>query len=134
MKRLFHLNSALPGMLAGQAAYLVLGELILVLFVPYKAVCMVCFLAGVAYGALASIHMSYVLEQVTYLDSRSAVGRSLKGYSLRLALMAAVLLLCCWWDVRGMFAALAGMFSMKVSAYLQPFTDKAIQKIYQKGR
>ena len=36
-------------------------------------------------------------------------------------------------DIGDLLGAILGMFSMKVAAYLQPFTDKLITKI-QKGR
>jgi hypothetical protein len=59
---------------------------------------------------------------------------TLIGYFIRLAVMLvmfAVLYIFKWGDL---LCTIIGMFSMKVSAYLQPFTNKLLAKISKKGR
>lgn len=134
MKRLLFLNPKLPSLLLAQAIYFVAGELVIVVFCPDKAALSIGFLAGVVYGVFASVHMSYVINQMTYLSDKAAVRKSLAGFAIRLVVLLALLSGCYFLGEMAMLALLAGVFSMKVSAYIQPFTDKFIQKIIKKGR
>ena len=134
MIRLFHLNPTLPWMLVTQLIYLVIGEIIILIFAPDKLVWAVCFLAGVLFSVIASIHMCYVIEQAVYMDQKGARGKSIVGSSIRSLLFMAVLVLCATWSEQGLFASLAGALALKLSAYLAPITDKMLQKILKKGR
>ena len=122
------LNEALPGVFLLDVVYLLIGELIILLFVPDKRLCAVGFLAGVIYSVFCSVQMSYKIRKVVF-GMASATKTYLLGYFLRLAVMIvlfAILYILDWGDL---LSALMGMFSMKVSAYLQPFTDKFLTKI-----
>lgn len=134
MRRLLHFNPTLGWMLVTQLAYLILGEAVILVFVPDKLVWAVCFLAGVLFSAVASIHMCYVIEQAVYMDQRGAQNKSIGGSMIRALLFMAVLVLCALWSEQGLFAALIGTLALKLSAYLAPITDKVLQKILKKGR
>ncbi len=138
-QRLKALNEALPGMLVGIVAYLVIGELIILILLPYKFFIAIGFFAGCVYSAFAIIHMSYVLEQVSYMsgDGHGATGKTVLGYGLRLLIMAIIfagLYFLLGNEVVTLLAAFAGIFSMKVAAYIWPITNKLATKYIKKGR
>ena len=55
------------------------------------------------------------------------------GYVIRLIVMLVMFTVLYVFDLGDLLFAILGMFSMKVAAYIQPFTDKLINKI-KKGR
>lgn len=131
--RLRQINEALPEMILVDMVYLLIGEIIIFLFVPAKRICMVGLLAGVMYAVFASVQMSFRIRKIVFghAPERKTM---LIGYFVRLAVMLivfTVLYVFRWGDL---LCALIGMFSMKVSAYLQPFTNKLLAKISKKGR
>jgi hypothetical protein len=113
--------------------YLLIGEIIILLFVPAKKMCMIGFFAGVLYAVFASVQMSFRIRKIVF--GRAPERKTtLIGYFIRLAVMLvmfAVLYIFKWGDL---LCTIIGMFSMKVSAYLQPFTNKRLAKISKKGR
>ncbi len=134
MKRLLYLNPKLPSMLLAQGLYLIVCEAVIILALPHKLSCGVSFFAGVLYGFFATVHISYVINQMMYLPDKAAVRKSLGGFAIRLAVLLLIMFGCYFLGTDAMLAVLAGIFSMKVSAYIQPFTDKLIQKNTKKGR
>ncbi len=131
--KLKELNETLPDIMLLDAVYLVLGELIILLFVPQPALCAAGFFAGVLYAAFAIIHMSFRIRRVVY--GRAAASKTLVlGYFIRLAVMLGVFAVLYIFHIGDLLSALIGMFAMKVSAYLQPFTHKMLSKILKKGR
>ncbi|MGN0481310.1 MAG: hypothetical protein ACI4EV_07045 [Lachnospiraceae bacterium] len=136
MKKLFYLNSKLPAMLVAQCLYFLIGELVVLVVAGgmEKLYCSIGFLLGVLYGMFATIYMSYVINRMMYMPDKLAVRHSLAGFGVRMVVLLAVLGVCWFLGTYAMLAALAGVFSMKVSAYIQPFTDKLIQKNIKKGR
>ncbi|MDO5402681.1 MAG: hypothetical protein Q4F11_04505 [Eubacteriales bacterium] len=135
IEKLRELNDALPEMLFIDIVYLILGELIICLAAPdnLKSVWAVGFLAGVIYSVFGTFQLSFRIRKVVY-GGGNTTAVLLVGYMIRLGMLLAVLVtlyLTGWGD---MLAALAGMFSMKVAAYSQPFTNKFLSKINKKGR
>lgn len=134
MEKLKELNEALPEMLFVDIVYLVLGEIIILLAVPasWKVQWAVGLLAGVIYAVFGTIHLSYRIRKVVY-GRGNATLILLVGYMIRLGVLLAVLVVLYLTGIGDMLAALVGMFSMKVSAYLQPFTNKFLSK-YEKRK
>lgn len=136
MKRLYALNPKLPAMLMAMGLYFLVGEVIVLIIAPgmEKLYCSIGFLLGVLYGIFATIYMSYVFRQMMYMHDKQAVQHSLVGFGIRMVVLLTVMAGCYFLGTYAMLAALAGVFSMKVSAYIQPFTDKILQKNIKKGR
>lgn len=132
-KRVKELNEALPEILLLDLLYLLIGEVIILLWIPNARIYAIGFLAGVFYSAFASLQMSLRIRKVVY--GRAATTKTLLiGYFFRLAVMLVLFTILYYFQVGDLLAALLGMFSMKVSAYLQPLTNKFLTKFCEKGR
>ena len=119
LDRIIDINPSIPGMLIINLIYLILGEIIIIALVPNTMRCAIGFLAGVIYSVFATFHMS------------SGIATMIIGYLIRLLVMLILFVLLYFLNIGDLLCAVIGMFSMKVAAYLQPFTDKLITK---KGR
>ena len=131
-ERIKELNEALPGILILDFAYLLIGELIIFLVFEEPAKIAVGFFAGIVYAVFCVFNMSFRVRKVVYgrADSRRTF---ILGYLIRLLVMILVFAVLYYSDVGNILAALAGMFAMKISAYLQPVTQKISSKISGKG-
>ncbi|MGN0317205.1 MAG: hypothetical protein ACI4E1_04625 [Lachnospira sp.] len=132
IKKLNEINEALPAMFLADAVYLIIGEIV-ILFLPFGETmftvkCMVGFLAGVIYSAFCSVHMSLRIRRVVYGGDSMRKTFTL-GYLIRLAVMLALFAALFLLNIGDLLCAVIGMFSMKVAAYIWPFTDKVISKL-----
>lgn len=123
LKRIKEVNRALPGMIFIDLLYLVIGELIILAFVPNKLLCMSGLFFGVVYSIFSSIHLGLRIRKVVYGGGETTKTLVL-GYIIRFGVMIAVFALLYIFNIGDMVCAIIGMFSMKVAAYLAPFTDK----------
>lgn len=123
------LNEALPQIFLIDMLYLILGEIIIFLVFPSPMLYAVGFFAGVFYAGFASLHMSYRIREVVY-GKVNTTKVLLIGYFIRLAVMIIVFAVLYCFHIGDLLAALAGMFAMKVSAYLQPITNRISSKIF----
>ncbi len=131
LNKIKELNEALPGMMLLDFLYLCIGELVILLFIPNMEYA-VGLLAGVLYAVFGSFQMSHQIRKVVY-GRANARKTYLIGYFIRLAVMIIVFAILYIFHIGDLLCALIGMFSMKVSAYLQPLTHKLYNKI-KKGR
>lgn len=130
MSRIKELNDAIPGILLIDLVYLIVGEILVWAFFPNKVMGTVGFLFGVIYSVFATFHMSFRIRKIVYGQADTSK-TLLIGYFVRFVVMLIVLAVLYLFNIGDLLCAIAGMFSMKVSAYLQPFTNKILSK---KGR
>ena len=117
----------LCGMFAGIGALLALGLAGCLFFLPASLPVM----GGVAFGSAAAAglawHMYRTLDVTLSLPEKSAVSYARKQSLIRMFIMLAVLAVSArfgaYLNLAGTFA---GLFFLKISAYLQPFVDKWI--------
>lgn len=133
MNRVKELNEALPVVLLLDFVYLLIGEGIILIFTSHKSIYAAGFLAGVLYSVFSSFHMSFRIRKIVFghADTSKTL---LVGYFIRLAVMLGLFAVLYIFHIGDLLCAVIGMFSMKVSAYLQPFTDNFLTKIQKKGR
>lgn len=134
MNKLKELNPVLIDMLVWDIVYLLIGEMIILIFLPDKLNFAIGFMAGVLFSMFAAIHMSITLVQSVQIGDNGAVKKSLIAYTIRLVSIVLIFLLLYVSGVGNIVATFVGMFALKVSAYLQPFTHKVVTKILRKGR
>ena len=91
------------------------------------------FLAGVIYSVFATFHMSSGIRKIVYGGAESRATMII-GYLIRLLVMLILFVLLYFLNIGDLLCAVIGMFSMKVAAYLQPFTDKLITKKWKVRR
>ncbi len=124
------LNESLPGILILDLVYLILGEIIILLFIPNPVIYAVGFLAGVAYAVFCVFHMSFQIRKVVYGGDSRALP---VGSAFRMSMMLVVFVALHYFNIGDIVAACIGMFSMKVSAYLEPITHRITSRILKKG-
>ena len=129
IEKIKSLNEALPQIFFIDMLYLVLGEIVIFLVFPNPMIYAVGFFAGVLYAGFASLHMSYRIREVVY-GNVNTTKVLLIGYFIRLAVMILVFAALYYFNIGDLLAALVGMFAMKVSAYLQPITNRISSKIF----
>lgn len=129
IEKIKSLNEALPQIFFIDMLYLILGEIIIFLVFSSPMIYAVGFLAGVLYAGFASLHMSYRIREVVY-GKVNTTKVLLIGYFIRLAVMIMVFAALYYFNIGDLLAALVGMFAMKVSAYLQPITNRISSKIF----
>lgn len=135
MERLKQLNPILPDLMVSQLAVLVLGELIILALLPYKFALALGWILGTIFVIFSLIHMAKVWERAVYYEEKGAMVRTVGGYFVRL-LVLFVLFVAVYFagGLHGVFSMILSIFTMKVSAYLQPFTHKFMTIMQRKGR
>jgi hypothetical protein len=138
-KYLSHMNPMLLNLLTGCLVYGAAAGIILgmVSFHFYPQHCirvMLGYVCGLLLAVLQLFHMYRgLLNTLSYGEEKSALWHSRKMYGVRIvAVLAAFYII---WFLAGtecLIFAVLGMMSLKVAAYLQPFTDKFfVSKIYK---
>ena len=134
MERLKHLNKALPDMIVSQAVLLVTGEIIILCAGINVFAIGTGYAAGIIYSVVALIHMAVVMDRAMYYEEKGAVARTVGGYFVRLLILIVIeAVLYLTGGITAMFASMAALFTVKVSAYTQPFTHNLIKKFKRKG-
>ena len=124
------LNDALPGLVFGIVLYGILVELIGVWFVDDK----IGYSIGLWYGIAIAIGMAINLAVVIYdsvtLDGTKGASRRIIAKSLRRYVVVVILfvILGCL-KFGNLFAAIVGVFGLKISAYAQPLLTKIADKL-----
>ena len=130
LERIKDINPSIPGMLVVELLYLIVGEVLIIIIASSPLKFAVGLAAGVVYAVFSTFHMSFRIRKVVYGGANTSVTLVL-GYVIRLIVMLVLFAVLYIFDLGDLLFAVLGMFSMKVAAYLQPFTDKLITK---KGR
>ena len=130
IEKIKDINPSIPGMLIVQMLYLIVGEALIICIAKTPLKPAIGFVAGVAYAVFSTFHMSLRIRKVVYGGANTSVTFIL-GYVIRLLVMLILFVLLYFLNIGDLLCAVIGMFSMKVAAYLQPFTDKILSK---KGR
>lgn len=84
------------------------------------------FMVGVAAAVALTIHMYYGVVESLSLGETGALKHTRKMYIIRIAGILALLVLIYFTRFCNAIAFVAGLVSLKVAAYLQPFTHKYI--------
>lgn len=140
MKRILsRFNPMLVNLIIGSLICFVAGELILAVilnrfFPEYFFAAVTGFAVGNVMNILRIIHMYWgIVGSVSYGEEKSAWIHSGKMYVIRtVAEIALFILILFILGMEGFLFTMIGMMSLKVAAYLQPFTDKfLVSKIYK---
>ncbi len=132
IKKLKDLNEALPDILIIDLLYFIIGEIIIIAFLPDKLSCAVGYLIGVLYAVFYVFHMSFHIRKVVYGRANST-RTMIVGFCTRVAVMFLVVVLLYMFNIGNILCALIGMFAIKISVYLQPYLQEIAAKILKKG-
>lgn len=128
MKNAVIINDSLPDLWIGILIYTVTVILIGIWFVPRPVYCLIGLLTGSALSAFLAWHMARTIDRAVDLEEGAATRSLQKGSALRYGVILIVIGLLFAFDLGNPLAALAGIFGLKVSAYLAPFTHKIFRR------
>lgn len=121
--------SVLSEMIMIDIIYLILGEVVIITFVSSRKAYAIGFLIGVIITILDTIYIRYMVKKSLCHRGKIAVIMSVTSFVIRLIFAAAIFYVMYVWNIGDLLAGLIGMFALKISAYLQPFFHKIINKL-----
>lgn len=127
-------NKVLRNILCLLLIFGIIGETVIFLVLRPVIYLSVGFLTGIAAGMFYMYFLADSLDIALDMNSKGARVKMQVTAMIRnivLLALAAVLYYTGWGDV---LAYVVGMLMMKVATYLQPITDKMLQKFKRKGR
>lgn len=128
------LNDALPGLLLGILFYGVLAELVGVWFVADKLRYTSGLIIGIVLACGMAVNIAVVLQDAVDIYGESGARAKIVAKSVfRYAIVVIVFFLMMKFNLGNIYSAFIGVLGLKISAYLQPFTHRAIQKIQGRG-
>ena len=125
------LRHVLIELLVGIAVLGITWELIGVWFVKDKLGYCVGLLIGALLAAAMAMHMARSLDRALELPQADAQKKIRTNSICRYLIIVVVLGVVMYTGIANPLAAFLGIMSLKVAAYLQPFTHKYLQKIYK---
>lgn len=128
MNKFFKINESLPDLLVGILVFGIFAELLPVWFLERKLYYSIGLLIGLFVAALSAWHMAYSIDNAVGYDEGTATKQMQKGSSLRYGFWLITLGVLIIFDFASPIAAFVGMISLKVSAYLSPFTHKLFRR------
>ena len=128
------INEALPELILGIILYGLAVELIGVWFVADKLRYSTGLLIGIALAAGMAVNMAIVLEDAVGLVGQNhAQAKIIAKSILRYLIVVIVFFVMMKLELGNLITAFLGVMGLKVAAYLQPFTHKAILKLTGRG-
>lgn len=125
------INPVLIDLITGCLLYGIVGAALIILAVPHfyegsigKLV--LGLVIGVILMMVLAVHMSIAVERSLMLGEDGATKHNLKMFSVRILLVLAVFGIVYFTGIGSPVTLVAGTLSLKVAAYLQPFTHKFI--------
>lgn len=128
------INEALPGLVGGILLYGVLLQLAGVWFVDDK----LHYSIGLWYGTAIAVGMAVnlatvIFDSVAMGDSEHAQRRIIAKSLLRYAVVVILFFILGYFNFGNLFMAFLGVLGLKVSAYLQPFWQRAGRSLPKRG-
>lgn len=128
------INNVLPELVLGIIVYGIVVELAGVWFVADKLRYTTGLLVGILIACGMAINMAIVLQDAVDIYGEShAQSKIIAKSVLRYVVVVIVFFVMLKWNLGNLVTAFTGVFGLKVSAYLQPFTHKAIKKLQGRG-
>lgn len=129
MRFLKKMNPVLIDLISGCAIFGIIGEIIILLGIPavYEGNIgriALGFLIGVILMILMAVHMYLSVENSLMMGESGAQKHNLKMFAVRILVVGVVFTVVFITDFCNPIAVIIGMMSLKVAAYLQPFTHK----------
>ena len=132
-KRKWKINDTFLELLFGIMLVGIFGTLMIMLLIHDKGYSAGGFVAGVVISVMMLTHMYFELEKALYMGEAGALKHTRMTSGLRMVVVTAVMMVLAYSGIVNIFALLTGAMSLKVSAYIQPFTHKFLIKFLQKG-
>ena len=124
------INNALPGLVGGILLYGVVLQLVGVWFVEDKIAYSIGLWYGIAIAVGMGVNLALVIyDAVTFDGTKNANGRVVAKSLLRYIVVAFLFFILGYFDFGNLYSAFLGVLGLKVSAYMQPTLNKAINRL-----
>ena len=110
------------------------GTLTVMLVIPDKGYSALGLALGTVISATMLTHMYLELEKALYMGEAGALKHTRMTSGLRMIVVSLVVAALAYSGLVNIFALLVGVMSLKVSAYIHPFTHKFLINFYRKDR
>ena len=121
-------NSTLAELLAGILLVGVIEQIVCLIFFENHVYNAVGLWSGVLLSVGLAIHMQRSVEDALDLDADSADKHMRKSYMTRALAASVVIGVVIYYEWGNPLTVLAGIFALKLAAYLQPFMHKAFER------
>ena len=124
------INDALPGLVGGILLYGVVLQLVGMWFVEDKRAYSIGLWYGIAIAVGMAINLALVIyDAVTFDGTKNANGRVIAKSLLRYIVVAVLFFILGYFNFGNLYSAFLGVLGLKISAYLQPFLRKVINRL-----
>ena len=124
------INEGLPGLIAGILLYGIVIQLTGIWFIEDKAAYSIGLWYGIAIAIGMAIHMAYVIyDAVTFDGEYRAKTRVTAKAIFRYIAVVILFGILSYFNLGNLFTAFIGVMGLKVSAYLQPLLNMAVDKL-----
>lgn len=93
---------------------------------------MIGYLTGILFSVILIIHMTASVERSLELGEHGALKHTRIMYIIRIVALVAVYAVMLIFGIGNVFSMLFGLFSLKLSAYIQPITHKMTSRLRTK--
>lgn len=104
-------------------------ELLLLAFLPDKVSLSLGLWIGILTAVIMVFHMNYSITKILDMGEGAARKGAVKGYAVRTIGLIIVLLTVVVTKKANLLSCIAGIFTLKVAVYLQPFTHRIIRRV-----
>uniref|UniRef100_UPI0040570CA9 hypothetical protein n=1 Tax=Agathobacter sp. TaxID=2021311 RepID=UPI0040570CA9 len=124
------INDALPGLVGGILLYGAVLQLVGMWFVEDKMAYSIGLWYGIAIAVGMGINLAVVIYDAVTLDGKeNANGRVVAKSLLRYIVVAVLFFILGYFNFGNLYSAFLGVLGLKISAYIQPFLNKAINRL-----
>lgn len=124
-----HINSTVWELVIGILFTGVVLEVLLLVFLPNKVSLSLGLLIGIGTAIAMVFHMNYSITRILDMGEGAARKGAVKGYAVRTIGLVMVLLFVVVTKRANLLSCIAGIFTLKVAVYLQPFTHRIIRRV-----
>lgn len=127
-------NPMLKDLLLGNILFLVLGEIIFFLIFGLNKGVLLGYLTGAVFSMFMVVHMAISIDESVRMDENSALKYIRKHYIIRVIAMIILFVIVWYTEVVNIASMMFGILILKLSAYIQPVTNRLTSKFLSKGR
>lgn len=134
MKRKREINSTLIELILGNLIYGIIITIPILIFMQSRVKMAALLWLGVFISVAMVVHMYTEIEKSLYMGEHGALKHTRMTTALRYIVVVGVLCVTAFLFRGDVIVTLVGSMALKVSAYIQPFTHRVLNKFYRKGR
>lgn len=125
-------NRTIRQVLLGLGVYLIVATIPVLIFTNDKLKGEGGLLFGGVMALLVLISMKWTIDRALHMPGRQSAYMGMIS-AVRMIIICAVLALIGWFRILNLITVFAGLFGLKFATYMQPLTEKLINKFREKN-